>query len=54
MYLVKMRPEQIQDAVRRHVPVLMSAGSVEYHGGAASSRRRRRRSRVFTRWIRLS
>jgi len=32
MYLVHMRPEQIQDAVRRNVPVLMAAGVVEYHG----------------------
>ena len=32
MYLVKMRPEQVQDAVRRSVPLLMAAGSVEYHG----------------------
>jgi hypothetical protein len=27
-----MRPEQVQDAVRRDVPVLMAAGCVEYHG----------------------
>ena len=32
MYLIHMRPEQIRDAVRRHVPVLMPAGCVEYHG----------------------
>jgi creatinine amidohydrolase len=32
MYLVKMRPEQIQDHVRRNVPVLMAAGVVEFHG----------------------
>jgi creatinine amidohydrolase len=32
MYLVQMRPEQIQDGVRRNVPVLMAAGVVEYHG----------------------
>jgi len=32
MYLVQMRPEQIQDSVRRNVPVLMAAGVVEYHG----------------------
>ena len=27
-----MRPEQVQDAVTRKVPVLMPAGCVEYHG----------------------
>jgi creatinine amidohydrolase len=32
MYLVKMRPEQIQDAVQRSVPALAAAGVVEYHG----------------------
>ena len=32
MYLIQMRPEQIQDAVRRNVPVVMPAGCVEYHG----------------------
>ena len=32
MYLVKMRPEQLQYAVNRDVPVLMAAGVVEYHG----------------------
>src|SRR5659263_402032 len=32
MLLTKMRPEQLQDAVRRNVPVLMAAGVVEYHG----------------------
>jgi creatinine amidohydrolase len=32
MYLIHMRPEQVQDAVRRNVPVLMPAGCVEYHG----------------------
>lgn len=32
MYLVKMRPEQIHDAVRRNVPILIAAGVVEYHG----------------------
>ena len=32
MHLVHMRPEQIQDAVERNVPVLMAAGVVEYHG----------------------
>ena len=30
--LTHMRPEQVQDAVRRDVPVLMAAGCVEYHG----------------------
>lgn len=32
MILTHMRPEQIQDAVRRDVPVLMAAGCIEYHG----------------------
>jgi creatinine amidohydrolase len=32
MQLTMMRPEQIQDAVRRNVPVLLVAGSMEYHG----------------------
>ncbi|MDA0337224.1 MAG: creatininase family protein [bacterium] len=32
MILTHMRPEQVQDAVRRDVPVLMAAGCVEYHG----------------------
>lgn len=32
MYYLKMRPEQIKDAVSRNVPVIMAAGSVEYHG----------------------
>ena len=32
MHLVHLRPEQIQDAVQRNVPVLLVAGSVEYHG----------------------
>lgn len=32
MYLIKMRPEQVRDAVARNVPVLMPAGVVEYHG----------------------
>ncbi len=27
-----MRPEQVQDAVARNVPVLMPAGCIEYHG----------------------
>jgi len=32
IYLIHMRPEQVQDAVARNVPVLMPAGCVEYHG----------------------
>ena len=32
MYLIHMRPEQIQDAVRRNVPVVMPAGCIEHHG----------------------
>jgi creatinine amidohydrolase len=32
MILVKMRPEQLQDAVKRNVPVIMPAGVIEYHG----------------------
>jgi creatinine amidohydrolase len=32
MYLIHMRPEQVQDAVRRNVAVVMPAGCVEYHG----------------------
>lgn len=32
MYLIKMRPGQLRDAVQRNVPVLMAAGVVEYHG----------------------
>lgn len=32
MQLTMMRPEQIQDAVRRNLPVLLVAGSMEYHG----------------------
>ncbi|HGJ64361.1 TPA: creatininase family protein [bacterium] len=32
MILVKMRPEQLQDAVKRNVPIIMPAGVVEYHG----------------------
>jgi creatinine amidohydrolase len=32
MYLHKMRPEQLRDAVARNVPVLIPAGVVEYHG----------------------
>ncbi|MCC7261681.1 MAG: creatininase family protein [Candidatus Latescibacteria bacterium] len=32
MYLIYMRPEQVQDAVRRNVPVVIPAGCVEYHG----------------------
>lgn len=32
MYYLEMRPEQIRDAVRRGVPVILAAGAVEYHG----------------------
>ena len=32
MYYLKMRPDQIKDAVKRNVPVILSSGSVEYHG----------------------
>lgn len=32
MYYLEMRPEQIKDAVSRNVPVVIAAGSVEYHG----------------------
>jgi creatinine amidohydrolase len=32
MYYLKMRPKEIKDAVDRNVPVIISAGSVEYHG----------------------
>ncbi len=32
MHLLMMRPEQVQDAVRRNVPALAPAGVVEYHG----------------------
>jgi creatinine amidohydrolase len=32
MLYLHMRPEEIQDAVRRNVPVLIAAGAVEYHG----------------------
>lgn len=32
MELTHMRPEQVQDAVRRRVPVVIPAGCVEYHG----------------------
>lgn len=32
MLLVNMRPEQLKDAVKRNVPLLMAAGVVEYHG----------------------
>ncbi len=32
MRLTHCRPEQLQDAVRRHVPALIPAGVVEYHG----------------------
>ena len=32
MYLIHMRPAQVQDAVARNVPILLPAGCVEYHG----------------------
>ena len=32
MYYLGMRPQQIKDAVRRNVPVVVAAGAVEYHG----------------------
>lgn len=32
MILVKMRPEELKDAVERNIPVIMAAGVVEYHG----------------------
>jgi|GEM_PF-627913 len=32
MQYLMMRPEQIQDAVKRQVPVVICAGSVEFHG----------------------
>jgi creatinine amidohydrolase len=32
MDFLKMRPEQVQDAVKRNLPVLIPAGVVEYHG----------------------
>ena len=32
MDYLKMRPAEIRDAVERNVPLIMAAGSVEYHG----------------------
>ena len=32
MYLVKLRPAQLKNAVNNNIPVILSAGSVEYHG----------------------
>ncbi len=32
MLLIKMRPLQLQDAVKRNIPVIMPAGVIEYHG----------------------
>jgi creatinine amidohydrolase len=32
MFYVEMRPKQIREAVMRNVPIVMSAGAVEYHG----------------------
>jgi len=32
MYLINMRPEEIKRAVKNNLPVIMSAGSIEYHG----------------------
>lgn len=32
MHLIHMRPEQVQDAVRRNVAVVIPAGCTEYHG----------------------
>ncbi len=32
MILVKMRPEELKDAVKRNIPIIMAAGVVEYHG----------------------
>lgn len=32
MKLIEMRPEQVRDAVRRNVPLLIASGVVEYHG----------------------
>jgi len=32
MYLIHMRPEQVQDAVQRNVAVVIPAGCTEYHG----------------------
>ena len=32
MYLTKMRPGQLKDFITRNIPVILSAGSIEYHG----------------------
>lgn len=32
MFYVEMQPKQIREAVMRNVPIVMSAGAVEYHG----------------------
>lgn len=32
MYYIKMRPDEIRNAVERNIPVIMAAGCVEYHG----------------------
>jgi len=32
MYLIKMRPGQLKDFVTANIPVILSAGSIEYHG----------------------
>jgi hypothetical protein len=32
MILVKMRPEELKDAVKQNIPIIMAAGVVEYHG----------------------
>lgn len=32
MILTKMRPEELKDAVKRNIPIIMAAGVVEYHG----------------------
>jgi creatinine amidohydrolase/Fe(II)-dependent formamide hydrolase-like protein len=43
MILVKMRPEELKDAVKRNIPVIMAAGVVEYHGPHLPNFRRRKR-----------
>ncbi|SEN80386.1 creatininase family protein [Paenibacillus sp. OV219] len=32
MYLTRMRPEQVREAVRDNLPLIMGSGVVEYHG----------------------
>ena len=32
MFLLKLRPEQLKDAIKRNLPALIPAGVVEYHG----------------------